>query len=260
MAAVADPTTQGNEDGDVGYGLAELAEVSGVSERTIRYYQGQHLLQRPAKRGREAVYGHVHLERLKMVTDLRDRGLNLHTIRDLVTTPAPTDAVRTWLGIDATLRASWSEDRPRSVPHADLVEMVSASGDFRPGLIGELADAGYIEREGKSGDQWVVPSPALLEAALRLHRAGIDIDVSARMRDLLRRRLAKAVDDTVELLVERAGAGFAGDATPEQLATALDTLRPVAADVVGVLLAHEVDRALDALLHAGPPRARRTRR
>jgi hypothetical protein len=91
-----------------------------------------------------------------------------------------------------------------------------------------------------------------------LQRAGIDIDVSARMRDLLRSRLAKAVDDTVDLLVQRAGAGFARDATPEQLATALETLRPVTSDVAVVLLGLEVDRALAALVES--PRVRRVRR
>src|SRR5688572_32580030 len=106
------------------YGLAELARLSGVSERTIRYYQSEHLLPRPSKRGRDAVYDARHLEQLKVVTDLRDRGLNLHTIRDLVSREVPTDAVRTWLGIDATLRAPWSQDRPRAMTHPELVDLV----------------------------------------------------------------------------------------------------------------------------------------
>jgi DNA-binding transcriptional MerR regulator len=202
------------------------------------------------------VYDARHLEQLKVVTDLRDRGLNLHTIRDLVSTQEPTDAVRTWLGIDATLRAPWSQDRPRTLTHRELVDIVGDAADTRPGLIGDLADSGYIERDGES---WTVTSPALLESALKLQRAGIDVDVSARMRDLLRRRLAKAVDDTVELLVERAGAGFTGDATPEQIGTALDALRPVAAEVLGVILAQEVDRALDDLLQTGPRSVSRRR-
>ncbi|MGH9270209.1 MAG: MerR family transcriptional regulator, partial [Ilumatobacteraceae bacterium] len=39
------------------FGLAELAVASGVSARTIRYYQAERLLPPPAKRGRQAVYG-----------------------------------------------------------------------------------------------------------------------------------------------------------------------------------------------------------
>jgi len=240
------------------YGLAELAQMSGVSERTIRYYQGEHLLPRPAKRGRDAVYGPEHRERLKLVSDLRDRGLNLQTIRELVTSGEPTEAVRTWLGIDATLRAPWSSDMPRTMSHEELNEKVTTAVPGRPGLIGELAAAGYTTRQGR--DEWTVSSPALLDAALRLQAAGIDVDVSAQMRDLLRRRLAKAVDDTVELLVKRAGTGFADGATAEEVAVALEALRPAAADTVNVLLGHEVDRALAHLAETGVHATRRSSR
>ena len=95
------------------YSLGELAAASGVSERTIRYYQAEHLLPRPAKKGRDAVYADDHLERLRLIGELRDRGLTLHTIRELVATDHPARTVSEWLGVDATLTAPWSDDRPR---------------------------------------------------------------------------------------------------------------------------------------------------
>ena len=241
------------------YGLAELARASGVSERTIRYYQGEQLLPRHAKRGRDAVYGPEHLERLTLIGELRDQGLNLQTIRELVRDDRPSDAVRSWIDIHATLRTPWSQDRPRSMTDRELNDTIAAAAAAKPGVVGDLADAGYIRRDRSSRDTWIVPSPALLDSALRLQQAGIDIDVSGRMRDLLRRRLAKAIDDIVALLVERTGSGFAAGATPEELARALSALRPVAGDVVGVLLAHEVDRALGELSES-PPGTTRSRR
>jgi hypothetical protein len=54
------------------------------------------------------------------------------------------------------------------------------------GLIAELHDAGYVEL--RPGRFWLIPSPALLDHALCLREAGIDIEVSALIRDLLRRR------------------------------------------------------------------------
>ena len=80
------------------------------------------------------------------------------------------------------------------------------------------------------------------------------------MRDLLRRRLSKAVDDTVKLFVERAGAGFAGAATPDELATALGALRPIARETSSVILAQEVERALAELVQSGPRPPRRNDR
>ena len=56
------------------YGLAELAEISGVSERTIRDHQNERLLPKPAKKGRDAVDNAEHRERLAVITELRDRG------------------------------------------------------------------------------------------------------------------------------------------------------------------------------------------
>ena len=97
-----------------------------------------------------------------------------------------------------------------------------------------------------------MPSPTLLDLALQLHDAGIDVELSGQLRDLLRRRLAKAVDDAVKLLVERTGAGFAGTATPAELATAVGALRPIARETTSLILAQEVERALRQLVDGGP--------
>lgn len=240
-----------------GYRLSELAETSGVSERTIRYYQSEKLLPRPVKRGRDAVYDEGHLERLGLIAELRDRGLTLGTIRELVANEHPNRTVSEWLGVDSTLSAPWSDDRPRTLTHDELVDLV-AQRDGRPGLIGELNDAGYVETQPDGS--WLVPSPELLDHALQLRQAGIDIDVSARMRDLLRRRLSRAVDDTVTLMVERAGSGFAGAANADDLATAIGALRPIARATTGVILAQEVERALARLVESGPGSMRSARR
>lgn len=231
----------------VEYSLDELAGLSGVPTRTIRYYQSERLIPHPAKKGRDAVYNPDHVERLRLIGELRDRGLNLGAIRDLVAVDNPARTVATWLGVDATLSAPWSDDRPRIVTKDELDKLV---GDRRRGLLGDLQQAKYVE-PGPSGT-WLVPSPGLLDLALRLDDAGIDIELSGRMRDLLRKRLSTAVDETVKLLVERLGSGFAGAASPEELATALGTLRPVARETTSLILAQEVERALRELVDRRP--------
>jgi DNA-binding transcriptional MerR regulator len=233
--------------GEVTFGLDELAARSGLPIRTIRWYQSEGLLPKPAKLGRDAVYRDEHLERLKLIVELRDRGLTLTAIRDLLTHDRPSRTVSEWLGIDATLTAPWSDDRPRVMERQELAALTE---NRRAGLLAELQDAGYIV--STDGAAWMVPSPGLLDLALQLHDAGIDIELSGKMRDLLRRRLAKAVDDTVKLLVERTGAGFAGTATPAELATALGALRPIARETTSLILAQEVERALRQLAEGGP--------
>ena len=241
------PDPDGTVETEIEYGLDELAALSGVPSRTIRYYQSERLLPSPGKKGRDAVYRPDHVERLRLIGELRDRGLNLGAIRDLVTVDHPARTVATWLGVDATLSAPWSDDRPRIVTKDELDALV---GDRRRGLLGDLQQAGYVE-PGAS-NTWLVASPGLLDLALQLFDAGIDIDLSARMRDLLRTRLAKAVDESVKLLVSHLGTGFAGAATPEDLATALGTLRPVARETTSLILAQEVERALRELVDRRP--------
>jgi DNA-binding transcriptional MerR regulator len=229
------------------FGLAELVDRSGVPVRTVRWYQSEGLLPKPTKRGRDAVYTDDHLQRLELIAELRDRGLTLTAIRDLVSRDRPGRTVAEWLGVDATLSAPWSDDRPRIIDRHELTEL---TGDRRAGLIAELQDARYVEPA--EGGAWLVPSPALLDLALQLHDAGIDIDIAGKLRDLLRRRLSKAVDDAVKLIVERIGAGFAGTATAEEVATAIGALRPIARETTSLILAQEVERALKRLVDAGP--------
>ena len=247
VADDTEPAASPEPPGEHTYGLTELAERSGLPVRTIRWYQSEGLLPKPAKHGRDAVYRADHLERLALIADLRDRGLTLTAIRDLVAHERPARTVAEWLGIDATLTAPWSDDRPRIV---DRDELASFTAGRRAGLLAELQDAGYVKPS--EGGGWLVPSPALLDLALQLHDAGVDVELSGQLRDLLRRRLAKTVDDAVKLLVERTGAGFAGGASPQELAVALGALRPIARETTSLILAQEVERALRELVGAGP--------
>jgi len=250
-----DPERQSAPAAEEQLSLAELVEQSGLPARTIRWYQSEGLLPKPAKQGREAVYGPEHVERLRLIADLRDRGLTLVAIRDLLKDERPSGTVAEWLGIDATLTAPWSDDRPRVFDRDELMTMTKGR---RPGLLAELQDTGYVQTA--DAGTWLVPSPALLDLALQLHDAGIDLELSAQLRDLLRRRLAKAVDDAVKLLVERTGAGFAGNASAAELATAVGALRPIARETTSLILAQEVERALRQLVDRGPAAMVRARR
>jgi DNA-binding transcriptional MerR regulator len=233
---------------DVTFSLAELAAKASVPARTIRYYQSEGLLPRPDRRGREAIYRPEHLERIGLIMELRDRGLTLSAIKNLVTAEHPARTVSEWLGVDTTLSVPWSDDRPRLLSRDELRELI---GPKRRGLLGELEDAGFIRAEGTSG-VWIVPSPTLFGLALQLQDAGIDVEISGKLRDLLSERLANAVDEAVKLIVYRVGTGFAGQASPDELATALGALRPTAREMTGVILAQEVERALRDLVNSGP--------
>lgn len=66
------------------YTVEELAEHSGLTPRTIRSYQTQGILSPPEHRGRVAYYSESHLQRLRAIADLKERGLSLAEIRDVI--------------------------------------------------------------------------------------------------------------------------------------------------------------------------------
>ncbi len=62
------------------YRVEALAAAAGVSVDTIRFYQGRGLLDLPRRSGRIALYDDEHLERLRQVKSLQQRGFNLGVI------------------------------------------------------------------------------------------------------------------------------------------------------------------------------------
>ncbi len=66
------------------YGIAELADLGGVSRRTVRYYVQEGLLPAPLGVGRGRHYGPAHLEQLLRVKALQEEGRSLTEIRAIL--------------------------------------------------------------------------------------------------------------------------------------------------------------------------------
>ena len=66
------------------YGILELAELGGVSRRTVRYYVQEGLLPAPLGVGRGRHYGPAHLEQLLRVKALQEEGRSLTDIRAIL--------------------------------------------------------------------------------------------------------------------------------------------------------------------------------
>ena len=62
------------------YGIAELAELGGVTRRTVRYYVQRGLLPTPLGTGRGPHYTPAHLERLIHIRQLQEAGVPLAEI------------------------------------------------------------------------------------------------------------------------------------------------------------------------------------
>src|SRR5919198_3942341 len=63
------------------YRIEQLAQAAGVAVDTIRFYQGKGLLEPPRREGRVTWYSGAHLDRLRRIRSLQQRGFTLTVIR-----------------------------------------------------------------------------------------------------------------------------------------------------------------------------------
>jgi len=68
------------------YSLQELAEKTGISPRTVRFYISKDLLPSPIRAGRDAAYNQTHIERLEAIRLYKEKGYTLNEIRSKVST------------------------------------------------------------------------------------------------------------------------------------------------------------------------------
>ncbi len=225
------------------YTIDQLAVVSRLPSRTIRFYQSRGLLRAPQIRGRAAVYTQAHVERLERIAQLQDRGLRIDTIRTLVERldRGKLD-VAEWLGIEEAIQKPWIDDRARTVSEAELYEL---AGRDRPGLLSDLVRAKLLERHG---DVFLLKSPALLSAALKLDAAGVDLATAVAAWVILQRHMASLTRELVELFMRSAQHERAGKTDPVAL---FEALRPSGLEAVRVVFGHEVEAALRKLVSTG---------
>lgn len=224
------------------YSIDDLAAVTRVPSRTIRFYQSKGALMAPEIRGRVAYYGEKHVERLKLIAQLQDKGLRMDAIAELATGIDRGELdLAEFFGVEAQIQTPWANDRPRTVTEEELYEL---AGSRRAGLLADLQKAKLVERKG---EVFLLHSPALLQMGMKLESVGIDVDLATSASDLLRKHLQRAAKDLVELFVKRAG-DFIGD---RDAAETVSTLRPVGMEAVRVLFAREMEKELRHLLESG---------
>src|SRR5215218_4161016 len=108
---------------DERYTLTELADLAGVTPRTVRYYMSQGLLAAVGQSGPGAKYGADHLARLRLIRRLQAEHLPLAEIR------------RRLEGLDDATIAELAGVEPLTAPAdsaLDYLRAVLAPQDARP--------------------------------------------------------------------------------------------------------------------------------
>jgi DNA-binding transcriptional MerR regulator len=141
------------------YSLAELAALTGLAPRTIRYYVAQGLIPSPGREGRATRYPETTLARLRLICSMRDAHQPLAEIRRRLDElsddeilalsaappkpPAPSAALE-------FVRRLLGEEPPAWQPPPAVAEQM------------ELYDAAPLQRRSDIAALETMPSPQLL--------------------------------------------------------------------------------------------------
>lgn len=240
------------------YTIDELAAATGVPSRTIRFYQSKGALQSPERRGRVAYYGAEHVERLRVIAELQDRGLRLDAIRDVITSiEQGSDSLQEWLGLGDRLQAPWNDERPIVLDLSELEARAREAGLHRdgrprPGLLADLERVGLIARRGTTNPPtFTVPSPGLLDIGLHLEAAGVDVTTASDAQAIIRANLHRAAKELVDHFSESTGRGFGRLGDPADIVESLEALRPLGSTAVQLIFGQEIERELRRFVEEG---------
>ncbi|MFD5895024.1 MerR family transcriptional regulator [Streptomyces sp. NPDC060366] len=222
------------------YRIEDLAHASGATVRTIRAYQDRGLLPTPERRGRANMYGDTHLDRLRQIADLLDRGYTLASIKELLEAWNTGRGLGGVLGLVAEVHGPWTDEHAARITRAELDERFGGSPD--DAALAEAVELGVLERIPGRDDEFLVPSPQELAVAAELYSAGVPLTaISAHLREL-RGQVEHIAARFLEFTTEHVFARYLGhhpptDADAAEAASLVRRLRPLARQTVDAELA-----------------------
>ena len=229
------------------YRVTELAQAAGVNVRNLRYYQERGLLPPPRREGRVTWYTQEHLARLRVISDLLDRGYAVSGIAELIAAWEQGSGVAELLGLEEAMTREWSREEPVEIALEDLAAMFGH--EATDAAIRRAVELGYLTVEG---DTVTHVSRRLLDGTLALVKEGVPLSVVLEAGAFAQSRVAELADRFVEVIrthvIGAAGLDHRSPAELQRIARAVDSLRPVAGDVVSAEFARAMERRVRAEL------------
>jgi DNA-binding transcriptional MerR regulator len=170
--------------------IDEIAQKSGMTVDTIRYYCREDLLMAPERSGRHKLYGPAHLERLAAIRRLQEQRFSLAAIRAILSADRPGLE-----GLFATQGDSYTFD--------ELVEQsgVERSLAERLRAVALLPDPASLGRERYDGNDL-----ALLRAVVELSDIGMTEDILVELGSIYVRHFRALQADVHAMLSGQEGA------------------------------------------------------
>ena len=164
--------------------IDELAHISGMPSRTIRFYNTEGMLPPPTMRGRVAYYDEEHLLVLRIIKELKEQqNLPLETIKQMLEIRAEYGEMQMNLALKQRLQRSLTGGQEVRLTKAALMQQTGASETW----VDELTDQNLLfPIKTENGLLYSSDDILLLQLYERLEDLGLPIALPSLVRFQLR--------------------------------------------------------------------------
>jgi DNA-binding transcriptional MerR regulator len=230
--------------GRVEYTIDELAREAGTTVRSLRVYHERGVLPPPRVKGRTGFYGAEHLNRVRTISRLLDRGIKLNGIKELLAAWDRGDDLGDVLGVsESSAEPAASAATEDTIAATELAQRYSAV----PNGLARVVAAGLYEPVDAS--TYRPADRTLIRVLEQMEAAGIPVDDMLAELEKLRtdadrvaRRFVELFHRTVWQEYQRSERSAADRA---ELTESLDVAKVVPGQVTGELVNRFVARYFD---------------
>jgi DNA-binding transcriptional MerR regulator len=223
--------------------IDQLAERTGITVRTIRFYAQRGLLPPPVLRGRTGLYGPDHLARLELVSELSALGFSLAAIEDqLARLPASVGAAE--LALHRALLTPWVPEQLEELDRAELARRAGRTLDDDD--LTTLEGLGIITR--LDGERIRLHGACTLDGGLAVLDSALPVALWRRAHDLIEQHTSALAEELMTLFQEEVLQPYRDRGRPAEergrLTEALSQLKPVTVRGVITAFGRAVNRTI----------------
>ncbi|MBF6175625.1 MerR family transcriptional regulator [Nocardia blacklockiae] len=225
------------------YTIDELARAAGTTVRSLRVYHERGVLPPPQVKGRTGFYGPDHLNRVRVISRLLNRGIKLNGIKELLEAWDRGDDLGDILGVADNSDAESAEPAGDTLTATELEQRYS---EVPQGLSRIVALGVY---EPVDASTYRVRNHKVLDAAERFAAAGVPPDAIIDELERLRADCERIARRFVDLFERTTWADFRrserGTTDLAKLAAGVSATRVCPEQAAGEFISRSVARYLD---------------
>lgn len=226
--------------------IDELARKADMTVRNVRAYAARGLIQSPRLEGRTGYYNRSHLQRLRLIRELLDRGYTLAAVERAVSSTPATAAGHT-LNLLDILAEPGEPEEPEVMSVDSLAALARVDRDSS--LIDSLEQFGLVEWFD-DGDTIRILRPTIVRAGAAAVSLGLTPQSVIELFPRVSQSLRQVADALVALVADQIVDPFMDAGMPEErwegVTDAVETLLPVASQVVVAIFREQLADSIEA--------------